>query len=58
MDDTFATDAEVTTLSQSIATDIADNDSRLDTLEGKTLVSGSSQINHDSTTGFVEKRTH
>jgi hypothetical protein len=33
--------------------DVALLKSEFDTLKGKTLVSGSSQVNHDSTTGFV-----
>lgn len=40
---TFATSAD-TTLSSSLAVDIKTNDGRLDTLEGKTLVSSSAQL--------------
>jgi len=43
---TFATSAD-TTLSSSLAADIKTNDGRLDTLEGKTLISQSAQIASD-----------
>jgi hypothetical protein len=57
LDDTFTTTAELNTatasLSSSLATDIATNLTSITTLEGKTLISGSSQIGSDISGSFT-----
>jgi hypothetical protein len=54
LDGEYATDAELLAVSGALAADIASNEGRLDTLEGKTLFSGSSQVvlNDADKTGF------
>lgn len=51
LNSTYATDAELSSVSSSLASSITGLDSRLDTLEGKTLVSSSIQIKLQNTSG-------
>jgi hypothetical protein len=53
LDGEYATDAQLSGVSGSLAIDITTNGERLDTLEGKTLHSSSVQVDHDTTTNFV-----
>lgn len=57
LDATFATDADVTSLSSSVASDISTNTDNITTLNSKTLVSGSSQIDLGSATGTAANAT-
>lgn len=53
LDSTYATDAQLTSVSSSLASSITGVSGRVTTLEGKTLVSGSSQLNNSILTGMT-----
>lgn len=53
LDSTFATDTELSSVSSSLASDLTGLDGRLDTLEGKTLLSSSAQIAQDISGSFI-----
>ncbi len=53
LNNTFATDSELTSVSSSLATDLTGLDSRVDILEGKTLLSSSTQIASDISGAFT-----
>ena len=53
LNNTFATDSELTSVSSSLATDLTGLDGRVDTLEGKTLLSSSTQIASDISGAFT-----
>lgn len=52
LDATFATDAELSSVSASLAGDITTNSNRLTTIESIEIFSGSVQVDHDQTTNF------